>query len=203
MVTYLRTLDMKRGALVSSWHPSKAGGVVVRLRSIRLVSLVDRGFGLEILSLDIGEQAEITLEASCLASDPVFEPILLGPDLGIWRIGKSSKSLAIATAAALRLDGREVTPVPLDNLKWRWKWKSRPGQIAYFERLVSFARAERLGGDSGTAAQEATANAPFQRGTRAVRTFWRMHFERCTTIAGLHHLDHGSRVRYTSVAKAV
>ena len=51
MATHQRTLDMKRGALVSSWHPAKAGGAVVRLCSSRLVSLVDRGVGLQILSL--------------------------------------------------------------------------------------------------------------------------------------------------------
>jgi trehalose/maltose hydrolase-like predicted phosphorylase len=167
MVTHLRTLDMRRGALVSSWHPAKAGGVVVRLRSIRLVSLVDRGVGLQILSLDIGGQAEITLEVSCLAENPAFEPILVGPALGVWRIGKSGKSLAIATAAALRFDGREVTPVPLDNLKWRWRWKSQPGQIAYFERLVSFARSEKLEGDPGTAAQD-TLDKVRQMGARGI-----------------------------------
>jgi len=167
MVTHQRTLDMKRGALVSSWHPAKAGGAVVRLYSTRLVSLVDRGVGLQILSLEIGGQAEITLEVSCSASDSAFEPLLLGPNLGIWRIGKSAKSLALATAAALRLDGEEVAPVALDNLKWRWRWKSRPGQIAYFERLVSFARGEKLGGDPGTAAQE-TLGKVRQIGARGI-----------------------------------
>jgi len=167
MVPHLRTLDMERGALVSTWRPAKAGGAVVRVRSIRMVSLVDRGVGLQILSLDIGGQAEITLEVSCLASDPAFEPILLAPDLSVWRIGKSGKSLAIATAAALQLDGREVIPVRLDNLKWRWRWKSRPGQIAYFERLVSFARGEKADDDPGAVAQKTLSNLR-QLGARGI-----------------------------------
>jgi trehalose/maltose hydrolase-like predicted phosphorylase len=158
MVSHRRSLDMRRGALLSTWHPPEAASAVVRVRSLRLVSLVDRGAALQILCIDMGEEAEITLEVSCVASDSALELALLARDLGVWRISKTGKSLAVATAAVLQLDGRELPPLALDKLKWRWHWKSRPGQIVYFKRLVSFARSDNNGDDPGRVARETLGN---------------------------------------------
>lgn len=102
MVSYRRTLDMKRGAFLSTWHPPEAGGTIVRVRELRLVSLVDRGTGLQILSVELDGQAELTMEVSCVVTDSALEPQFVAGDLGVWRIGKSGKSLAVATATALR-----------------------------------------------------------------------------------------------------
>jgi trehalose/maltose hydrolase-like predicted phosphorylase len=154
-----RTLDMRRGALLSTWHRVDAADEVVRVRSFRLVSLVERGIGLEIVCVEIGGDAEITLEGTCGASDPALEQILLASDLGVWRIGKSGESLAVAVAATLKIDGREVIPVASDQLKWRWRWRSRPGQIAYFERMVAFVRSDHPDDDPGAAGREALTNA--------------------------------------------
>jgi HAD superfamily hydrolase (TIGR01509 family) len=159
MVSLQRTLDMRRGALLSTWHRVAVVGEVVRVRSLCLVSLVDRGIGLQIVCVETGDEAEITLEGSCVASDPALEQILLASDLGVWRVGKSGKSLAVATAVALKIDGREVTPVAADKLKWRWRWKSQLGQIAYFERMVAFVRSDHPGDDPGPAGQETLAKA--------------------------------------------
>ena len=158
MVWYQRTLDMKRGAFLSTWHSPETGIAVFRVRSLRLVSLVNRGIGLQIMSVEIAGVAEITLEVSCLSSDSALEPALLASDLGIWRIRKSEKSLALATAAALQLDGRDVAPLVLNKLRWRWRWRSRPGQIASLERLVSFARSDNFGDDPGHLAQKTLRN---------------------------------------------
>ncbi len=154
-----RTLDMRRGALISTWPRVDAADEVVRVRSFRLVSLIERGIGLEIVCVEIGGDAEITLEGSCAASDPALEQILLASDLGVWRIGKSGKTLAVAVAATLKIDGREVISVASDQLKWRWRWKSRPGQIAYFERMVAFVRSDHPDDDPAAAGREALTNA--------------------------------------------
>jgi trehalose/maltose hydrolase-like predicted phosphorylase len=167
MASHRRTLDMKRGAFLSTWHPPEAGGAVVRVRSLRLVSLVDRGTGLQILCVEIGGQAEITMEVSCVVSDSALEPALLARDLGVWRIRKSGKSLAMATAMALQLDGQDLPPLAVDKLKWRWRWKSIPGQTAYLERLVGFARSDDHSDDPGPVAQNAIGEAR-QLGWRTV-----------------------------------
>jgi len=124
-----------------------------------LVSLVDHGTGLQILCVEIGGQAEITLEVSCVVSDSALEPALLARDLGVWRTRKSGKSLAVATATALQLDGRDLPPLAVEKLKWRWRWKSMPGQTAYLERLVGFARSDDLSDDPGPVAQKAIGEA--------------------------------------------
>jgi Glycosyl hydrolase family 65, N-terminal domain len=134
-----RTLDMSRGTLLSTWHPPGSDGVVVRLRSLRLVSLADRATGLQLLRIDFGVAAPITLEVSCAVSGSALMPTFLGGDLGVWRTMKSEKSLAMATAAALELDGRKLKPSEVGELKFQWHWKSAPGQIVYFQRVVAFA----------------------------------------------------------------
>jgi trehalose/maltose hydrolase-like predicted phosphorylase len=53
----------------------------------------------------------------------------------------------MATAAVLRIDGRDQAP--LDGHSWLWRWKSMPGQVAFLERLVALARCDDLGRDPG------------------------------------------------------
>ena len=86
---------------------------------------------------------------------PLLEPVLLARDLGLWRTRKSGKSVAVATAAALQLDGRDLTPSAIGELKWRWRWKSIPGQSVYFERVVAFVRSD----DPGPVAEDTLKNA--------------------------------------------
>ena len=155
MALHRRTLDLERGALLSTWQPPEAACAVVRVRSLRLVSLADRRTGLQLLCIDLGGHAVITLEVSCAASDSAVEPVLLARDLGLWRTRKSGKSVAVATAAALQLDGRDLTPSAIGELKWRWRWKSVPGQSVYFERVVAFVRSD----DPGPVAEDTLKNA--------------------------------------------
>lgn len=155
MASHRRTLDLEKGALLSTWHPPEAACAVVRVRSLRLVSLADRGTGLQLLCIDLGGHAVITLEVSCAASDAALEPVLLARDLGLWRTRKSGRSVAVATAVALQLDGRDLTPSAISELKWRWRWKSIPGQSVYFERVVAFVRSD----DPGPVAEDTLKNA--------------------------------------------
>ena len=115
----------------------------IRLRTLRLVSLSERAVGLQLIQLEIEDgEVEVTLEAS-------FEGVNLGlvserleQDLGVWRTQRSGKGLAMAAASSLQIDGRDLPPTALGQLKWSWSWKSRPGQIVCFERSVAVARSD-------------------------------------------------------------
>ena len=154
------TLDMKRGALLTECLESNAPNVGVRLRTLRLVSLNERAIGLQLLHLEIEDgDVEVTLEAS-------FEGVNLGlvserldQDLGVWRTVHSGKSLAMAAAASLQIDGRDLAATSLDQFKWSWTWRSRPGQVVCFERLVAVARSDTEGLDLGVVARDKLADA--------------------------------------------
>jgi len=62
---------------------------------------------------------------------------------------------------ALQLDGRDLTPSAISELKWRWRWKSIPGQSVYFERVVAFVRSD----DPGPVAEDTLKNAQRSAGT--------------------------------------
>ena len=140
------TLDLRRGALLAEcglvegsrrWHPP--AHVAPRVLS-------ERAVGLQLIQLEIEDgEVEVTLEAS-------FEGINLGlvserldQDLGVWRTQRSGKSLAMATASSLQVDGHDLAATAIDQLKWSWSWKSRAGQIVCFERTVAVARSDTQG----------------------------------------------------------
>jgi trehalose/maltose hydrolase-like predicted phosphorylase len=163
------TLDLKRGLLLTDCHEMDGPGVALRLRTSRLVSLSDRAIGLQLLQLDVERgEMELTLEAS-------FEGLHLGlvterleQALGVWRTKRSGRRLAIAAAASLEIDGRDLAPIDAEPLLWRWRWTSRAGQTACFARLVAMARSDAAGLDPAAHAQD-RLRAAQQRGWRGVQ----------------------------------
>ena len=77
----------------------------------------------------------------------------LKSDLGVWRTKHSGKALAIAAASSLRVDGQALLATTLGQFKWSWSWKSRPGQIVCFERMVAVTRADTQSQNSGDIAR--------------------------------------------------
>jgi trehalose/maltose hydrolase-like predicted phosphorylase len=159
-LAHRRMLDMRRGALLTEWRQREPAGVVIRVRTLRLVSLSERAIGLQLLRLEVEQgQAEVTLEALFEGAGLGLEAVRLEQDLGVWRTEQSGKGVAMAGAAALQLDAVEMPPRALDHLKWSWSWASVPGQIATFQRLVAFARSDDPGEDPGPAARGALGRA--------------------------------------------
>ena len=149
------TLDLRRGALFSEFGQLKSPDVGMRLRTARLVSLNERSVGLQLIHLEIEEgEVEVTLEASFEGLDLGLVPERLEQDLGVWRTLRSGKSLAMATAAFLQVDGHDLPPTPLGQLKCSWSWKSRPGQIVCFERSVAVVRSDAQSLDPGGGARD-------------------------------------------------
>ena len=149
------TLDLRRGALLAESRPSKTPDLGVRLRSLRLVSLSARAIGLQLIQLDSEHgEVEITLEASFDGVNIGLAPERLEQDLGVWRTQHSGTSLAMAAAPSLQIDGRDRPPTALGPFQWSWTWKSRPGQVVCFERLVAVTRSDAPDQDPGPGARD-------------------------------------------------
>jgi trehalose/maltose hydrolase-like predicted phosphorylase len=148
------TLDLRRGAWFSEFGQLKPPDVAMRLQTARLVSLNERALGMQLIQMEIEEgEVEVTLEASFEGLDLGLVPERLEQDLGVWRTLRSRKSLAMATAAFLQVDGHDLPHTPLGRLKCSWSWKFRPGQVARFERFVAVVRSDAQGLDPGGGAR--------------------------------------------------
>src|SRR5689334_10555708 len=134
-------LDMSRGAFLGQIQINEPVGVHVR--TLRLVSLSQRAIGLQLIELEFQHgEAEITLEAPFEGTDLGLRPERLEQDIGLWRTKNSGKSLAMAAATSLQIDGRDTPPAKLGKLAWSWTWKCRAGQVVHFERCVAVARSD-------------------------------------------------------------
>jgi trehalose/maltose hydrolase-like predicted phosphorylase len=153
LLHHRRTLDLKRGLLVSRWHHRDADGRTIRLRALRLVSLAERALGLQVIELTVdGRPCDITLEALLESAGSGLEPMRLEPDVALWRTALSGKTVAVAHDARVRRDHTEIAPAAVEPLRRRWSWRLVPGEPAVFSRLVAFARGAVETAD-GTAAR--------------------------------------------------
>jgi trehalose/maltose hydrolase-like predicted phosphorylase len=154
-ISHRTTLDMRRGVLLTGSRLIDNPAIAVQVRTLHLVSLNERGIGVQVIELKIEDgEIEVTVEAS-------FEGLGLGlklerieQDLGVWRTKYSGKCVAMATVLSAQIDGSEVAPIMPAPFTWSWHWKTRPGQIVCFARLVAVARGDTQEADPGRVASE-------------------------------------------------
>jgi trehalose/maltose hydrolase-like predicted phosphorylase len=138
-----RTLDLRRGVLLTGSRLALAPGVTIRGRVLRLVSVGERAIGLQLISLEVeAGEVEVTLEASFDGLEFGLAAERLELDLGVWRTNASGKRLAIAAAGSLQVDGETLIPRGIGPFKQAWTWTTRPGQVACFERTVAVIRSD-------------------------------------------------------------
>ena len=148
VASHRMTLDMKRGVLLAESRGLRLQSATdpklgIHARTARLVSLGERGIGLQLVRLEIEDGAsEITLEASFEGLDLALVSDRLEDCLGVWHTHRPGKRLAMATSATLEVDGKELAPTSAGPLTARWTWTCRPGQIVGFQRLVAVVRAD-------------------------------------------------------------
>ena len=143
-------LDLRRGALLAESGLLKAPGVGIRIGTLRLVSISERALGLQLIQLEIEDgEVEVTLETSFEGVGLGLLSERIGQDLGVWHTQRSGKSLAMATASSLEVDGHDLPATAVNPLKRSWSWKSRAGQIVCLERTVAVARSDTEGLDPG------------------------------------------------------
>jgi trehalose/maltose hydrolase-like predicted phosphorylase len=155
------TLQMRRGVMLIDWRGSVSDAVGdMRLRALRLVSMSDRGLGLELVQLDLGVgAADIVLEACVAPANMGLVAARLEQDLGVWRTQHTERSVALAAAATLSIGGRDVAPSEVGPLSWRWRWTSQAGDVACFSRLVAITRCDAKADDPGPSARVALDGA--------------------------------------------
>ncbi len=155
MSFHSRTLDLRRGVLLTECLLARDPGVAIRWRVLRLVSLDDRAVGVQLIRIGVeAGETEVTFEASFdgLAFGLVTEQ--LDQDLGVWRTNASGKRLAMAAAVSLRVDGELLVANALGPFKQAWTWTMHPGQVGWFERTVAIVRSDTSDRDSGSDARD-------------------------------------------------
>ncbi|HEX4171268.1 MAG TPA: glycosyl hydrolase family 65 protein [Acetobacteraceae bacterium] len=162
-----RILDLRRGALLTQWRHRHESGVLIKVATYRAVSLADRRLGLQLVRLEVEDEAphELRLEARFGQMGGGLDADRLEQDLGVWRTEQSGKSLAIACTASLQLNGDEIAGRAPSPFHWSWRWTSEPGLAASFQRVIAVARKDSPEGD----ASEEALNAL----DRAKRIGWR------------------------------
>ena len=154
-ISHRTTLDMKRGLLLTGCRLVDHPTIAVRVKTLDLVSLSERGIAVQIVELKIEDgEIEVAVEAS-------FEGLGLGlksgrieQDLGVWRTKYSGKRVAMAAVSSLQIDGSEVAPIIPGPFKWSWHWKTRAGQIVCVSRLIAVTRGDAQDTDPGRIAWE-------------------------------------------------
>jgi trehalose/maltose hydrolase-like predicted phosphorylase len=155
MSLHRMTLDMRRGALLSEGRHPKAPNLGIHVRTSRLVSLSDRAIGLQLVRVEIEDgELDVALEASFEGTELGLVVDRLGQDLGLWHTLHSGKRLAMATVAALQVDGQDVLASALGPLKSLWTWKAHPGQVVCFQRIVAIVRGDTKDSDPAKEALE-------------------------------------------------
>jgi trehalose/maltose hydrolase-like predicted phosphorylase len=153
-----RTLDMRRGMLLSAWTHRTPAGITATGRELRLLSQADRAAALQLLWLTLDRDGvDVRLDASFAMAGLGMEPTRLEPDVGAWRTEGTGKGVAMAGTARLRLNGNEANPDRPFSLRWTWRWRSVAGQVAELDRVVAVARADTYDDDPVPAANGALA----------------------------------------------
>ncbi len=142
LLGHRRTLDLRRGILLTDWDQRDPMGRTMRLRSLRLVSLANRGLGLHLAEIDVDQPVEITVDAWLELLGAGLEPVRAAKHLAVWRTARLGHRLAVASAGAVHADGTIVRPQVDGYLKGTWSWVATPGKPAIFWRLVAFERGE-------------------------------------------------------------
>lgn len=178
-----RTLDLRRGVLRSEWTGianSSTPSSPVAIRTLRLVSQVRRGLGIQIIQIEARAAATIVLQG-WLALPPrglaPRDPAMAGTT---WQTADGAHILGCRVYAALAAAGRELRPMRQHRAEDRqtWAWEAAPGQVATFVRIVSFARggqAEQADGDAVAQLDGALAAGVHTLLAEHVRA-WRKHW---------------------------
>jgi trehalose/maltose hydrolase-like predicted phosphorylase len=155
------TLQMWRGVMLTDWRgPVDGRDIGVRVRALRMVSLSERALGLQLIQLETGEQAvDIDLEASVEPANLGLVGERLEQGSGVWRTEHTERSVALAACATLSIGGRDVAPTETGPLSWRWRWTSKPSDVAWISRLIAVKRSDVKTNDQRPAARIALDGA--------------------------------------------
>jgi trehalose/maltose hydrolase-like predicted phosphorylase len=154
-----RTLDLRRGLLLTDWAQRQPTGALVRVHTLRAVSLADRALAIQLVRLTVeGEPVRVRLEASFESTGSALDLLRVKREATLWRTAESGKTLAVAARADLHLEGPTISEHK-GALKWTWTWDQEPGKPADFVRLAAFAKGDTNESGSERRAAKAIARA--------------------------------------------
>jgi trehalose/maltose hydrolase-like predicted phosphorylase len=160
LLSHSRTLDLRRGLLISAWHHRDPLGRELCWRALRLVSLADRALGLQVVQFTVnGSSAQVTLEALVETVNSDLALVHSNQGLAVWQTATSGKRLAIASVARLHTDGRELPAARDEQLRRSWTWAFSPGESVTFWRIAALARGDDPCQDPGRVARKALDRA--------------------------------------------
>ena len=137
-----RTLDLRRGLLLSDWCYRAPAGQAVRLRTLRLASLADRALALQVAEVSVDQPTLFGLEAWIEPPDGL-QLVRADPTLAVWRTRDGTGCVALAREPCLEVAGARRRPSIVDHAgRRRWEWSAIPGECATFVRVVAVARGE-------------------------------------------------------------
>jgi trehalose/maltose hydrolase-like predicted phosphorylase len=142
-LTHQRVLDMRRGVMLTTWRQRDPSGVVLTVRTLRLVSMADRPVGLQLVRLEMEQgSAAVTIEARFDEMLAGLDQVRLEQNLGVWRTEQSGKSVAIACAVSLQAGEAVLPPQALGPFRWSWCWTAAAGDAVSFSRLIAVERSD-------------------------------------------------------------
>jgi trehalose/maltose hydrolase-like predicted phosphorylase len=174
-LAYTRTLDWRRGVLLTDWHQRDAAGHTVRLHALRFASLAHRAHAGQLARLEVDQALPAHLEAPLEPPGAGLSLLRADGALTVWRTPHAARRLAVASATALQLDSVALPPAPGgDPSQPCWVWQAKPERAATFSRLVAVARGSDQAdpGDAAWAALRQGCRAGFRRLLAAHERAW-------------------------------
>ena len=143
-----RTLDLHAGILRCAWSGVSSGSPPtspVTIHSLRLVSQVRRGLGIQIIRIESPADATITLQTWLEPPSHGLTPCDARQTDSPWRTVDGEHALGCRARTDLSVQGRKLHSLRQRGVegKQTWAWKSGPGREAIFIRIVSLARGDR------------------------------------------------------------
>jgi trehalose/maltose hydrolase-like predicted phosphorylase len=152
ILAHTRTLDLRSGVLIGDWQHRLPLGQVVRLRTLRLASLVQRSIALQLAQLECAQVAEVTIEAMLVPVSPALTLEWSERDMTRWRTMPGGRSVVATTKHQIDLNGRTLDEAKTNDLTaTRWTLRSGPSEVATFARTVVFTRnGQQPGSEAGS-----------------------------------------------------
>ncbi|MDI3340106.1 MAG: glycosyl hydrolase family 65 protein [Sphaerobacter sp.] len=140
---YARTLDLRRGMLLSDWCQRDAAGRTVRVRSLRFASQVERTLAVQMLQLTVDRPVAMRLEVWIEAPHDRLVLERATPDVTVWRTVNTGRRVAMAPFVQLWLGSDPMAPPTFRDGVAAWSWVATPDQPVTLLRTVAIARGER------------------------------------------------------------
>jgi trehalose/maltose hydrolase-like predicted phosphorylase len=168
---FTRTLDLRRGVLLTRQAMSGPNGSAVELRTLRLASHAIRAVALHLTQVEVTQPTWVTLAAVLAPPHDGLTLVTAADSVAVWRTIHEERYLAVGWEALVAELGGARAPRAWRRPQERhWSWVAVPEERAVITRLATFAH-----GDSAAEAVQA-AQAALRRARRSgLKNLYRAH----------------------------